>query len=81
MEVFLELKKLKVFVNALQVFTLGVSWGGFESLVLPVFKGNNQQAIIDRGLDVTHLRIYVGLENPQELIEDIKAALTIAYGK
>ena len=76
-----DLDKLKVFVIALQVFTLGVSWGGFECLVLPVFKGNNQQAIIDRGLDVTHLRIYVGLENPQELIEDIKAALTIAYGK
>lgn len=32
---------LKIFVNVLMLVIIGVSWGGFESLVLFVFKGNN----------------------------------------
>lgn len=76
-----DLNKLKIFVDSLQVFTLGVSWGGFESLVLPVFKGSNEKDIINRGLEPTHVRMYVGLENPETLIKDIKNALDIAYGK
>lgn len=75
-----DLDKLARFVETLKTFTLGVSWGGFESLVLPVFKGDNQQSIIDRGLNLTHVRMYVGLENPDSLIEDIKNALDIVYG-
>lgn len=75
-----DLDKLARFVETLKIFTLGVSWGGFESLVLPVFKGDNQQSIIDRGLSLTHVRMYVGLENPDSLIEDVKNALDSVYG-
>lgn len=76
-----DLEKLKIFINNLKVFTLGVSWGGFESLVLPVYKGNNARAVLDRGLNLTHIRIYVGLENTDTLIQDIMQALDKAYGK
>ena len=75
-----DLEKLKTFVNALQVFTLGVSWGGFESLALPVYKGKNQEDIVKRGLKLTHVRMYAGLEHPDTLIQDIKQALDVAYG-
>ncbi|RGD42565.1 aminotransferase class I/II-fold pyridoxal phosphate-dependent enzyme [Erysipelotrichaceae bacterium AM07-12] len=75
-----DLEKLKTFVNTLQVFTLGVSWGGFESLALPVYKGKNQEDIVKRGLKLTHVRMYAGLEHPDTLIQDIKQALDVAYG-
>lgn len=29
------------FIDSLNVFTLAYSWGGFESLAMPVSKGNN----------------------------------------
>ena len=73
--------KLKKFLNALEVVTIGVSWGGFESLALPAFKGNNLAALEKRGLSPAHVRLYVGLEEPMSIVEDIQQALDVAYGK
>lgn len=73
--------KMIQFVNALEVITVGVSWGGFESLALPVFKGSNAEAVQNRGLSLVHVRIFVGLENPESIIADIKQALDLTYGK
>lgn len=70
---------LEKFVNHLQVFTLAYSWGGFESLVLPVYKGNNLEELKQRGLDVGHFRIYLGLEDADSLLQDLKDALDYAY--
>lgn len=73
--------RLKAFVNALEVVTIGVSWGGFESLALPVVKGNNLDAVKKRGLSPAHIRVYVGLEEPMSIVEDIQQALDQVYGK
>lgn len=71
--------KLKLFVDSLELISIGVSWGGFESLVLPAYKGDNEQNLKERGLSLSHIRMYVGLENPESIIQDIKQALDIAY--
>lgn len=76
-----DFKKLSTFVNSLNVVSLGVSWGGFESLVLPAFKGNNLEKLEERGLKNSHMRMYLGMENPQTILADIQQALDIAYGK
>jgi len=52
---------VRKFINSLKMFQIGVSWGGFESLVV-------------KGADDT-VRIAVGLENADELIKDLDAAL------
>jgi cystathionine beta-lyase len=61
---------VKAFVDALQLFARGVSWGGYESLVIamPV------QAI---GLEGTRwfVRLFCGLEEPADLIRDLERAL------
>ena len=74
-----DFERLKTFVNALTLVTIGVS--GFESLALPVFKGNNLAAVQKRGLSPAHIRMYVGLEEPTSIIEDIQQALDQAYGE
>lgn len=76
-----DFEKLKKFLNALKIVTIGVSWGGFESLALPAFKGNNLAALEKRGLSPAHTRFYVGLEEPLSIVEDIQQALEVAYGK
>lgn len=75
-----ELTRFERFINELNEFILGVSWGGYESMILPVYKGNNQQELKTRGLDVTHTRMYVGLSHPKTLIRAIQNALDAAYG-
>ncbi|MCI1892609.1 MAG: aminotransferase class I/II-fold pyridoxal phosphate-dependent enzyme [Schleiferilactobacillus harbinensis] len=73
--------KLKVFVDSLRVVSIGVSWGGFESLALPSYKGNNKENLVARGLPISHIRMYVGLEDPQTIVTDIQQAMDKAYGK
>ncbi|MFO1291664.1 MAG: cystathionine beta-lyase [Rubrivivax sp.] len=69
--------QLHAFVDALQLFGLGHSWGGFESLVLPVDVGAARSLTgwAGRGLVV---RLHVGLEDPQDLMADLEQALSAA---
>ncbi len=64
---------LRQMVDAMQVFRLGGSWGGFESLVFPVAPEQSRgQAIAP---DAAYLRLHVGLENANDMIADLKAGL------
>ena len=58
-------------LNNLKLFNMGYSWGGYESLILPV----NPEKIRDTykwdHMDLT-LRIHAGLEDPEDLINDLK---------
>ena len=59
---------IKKFANALRIFGLGASWGGYESLIM----------IYDKvgGWNGGHVaRLHIGLEAPEDLIADIKQAL------
>lgn len=68
------------FVNALQLFGIGYSWGGFESLVQLV----EPSALKVHGYwpDDGHavVRLHIGLEAPEDLIADIEQALQVAAG-
>ena len=61
------------FLNALRIHGLGYSWGGYESLaVMPRF----DDRVIDHGpKDGTAIRIQVGLEEDDDLIEDLERGL------
>lgn len=67
------------FMDSLKHFTLAYSWGGFESLAMPVYKGNNVEELKQRGLALGHIRVYLGLEDSQLLIDDFLQALEKAY--
>ena len=73
--------RIKTFINALKHITLAYSWGGFESLIIPVYKGSNEDELKQRGLALGHMRMYVGLEEVELIIEDLKQALDKAYEK
>lgn len=57
-------------LEAMQLFHLGYSWGGAVSLVVP-YEKNSKRYAYDGGL----VRFYVGLEETQDLIDDIEQAL------
>jgi cystathionine beta-lyase len=64
------------FIESLTLFGLGASWGGFESLVLPAIPQarRNLQPQPDDGRLV---RLHIGLEDPDDLITDLGAALRL----
>ena len=67
------------FVDALTLFGIGFSWGGFESLVLPIDPASNRSVSPwpPRGVDPDHklgIRLSIGLEDPQDLMADLAQA-------
>ncbi|GAB2187116.1 cystathionine beta-lyase [Roseibium sp. LAB1] len=67
------------FLDALTLFGLGYSWGGFESLAIPVrLKGARTATAVNP--DLQSVRLHIGLEDPEDLIADVSQALTKAFG-
>ena len=58
------------------MFGYGYSWGGFESLALHQTKVERGNRIHSDIKDVeTIVRLHVGLEDPKDLIEDLRKSL------
>jgi cystathionine beta-lyase len=72
-------RQVAAFINSLQVFGIGSSWGGFESLAIV--------ARIERYRTATKwdpggpaIRLHIGLEDPDDLIADLERGFA-ALGK
>ncbi len=64
------------FVNSLRLFGYGYSWGGFESLALHQESretGNRKYMSLEKNKHL--VRLHIGLEDPSDLIADLKQAL------
>src|SRR6266481_2362909 len=61
-------------IDALDLFGIGASWGGFESLILPTNPDRIRTAKRWTAEGPT-LRLHIGLEDPQDLIEDLERGL------
>jgi cystathionine beta-lyase len=67
-------KTRAAFIDSLTLFGIGFSWGGYESLVLPVDPVRAVSEVPAPNL----VRLHVGLEDPEDLIADLKAAFAQA---
>jgi cystathionine beta-lyase len=69
-------KAVVKFVNNLRLFGHGYSWGGFESLALHQNvreQGNRSYLKLEKNEHI--VRLHIGLEDPSDLIADIKQSL------
>jgi len=69
-------KAVVKFVNNLKLFGHGYSWGGFESLALHQNvreQGNRSYLKLEKNEHI--VRLHIGLEDPSDLIADIKQSL------
>jgi cystathionine beta-lyase/cystathionine gamma-synthase len=73
---------IRRFCNHLQLFKLGVSWGGHESLVVPGEVVLQQKAQPNSahafGMNPRSVRLHIGLEGTEALWMDLEAALAAA---
>jgi len=60
------------FADSLELFGIGFSWGGYESLVLPI----EPVRTVSRAPAENLVRLHIGLEDPEDLIEDLAGALS-----
>jgi len=63
-------------VNAFRLFSIGASWGGYESLALvaPAERLNASRTWQEHGNNAPVIRLHVGLEDPRDLIADLQQA-------
>lgn len=66
-----DVKAIKEFCESLQYFLIAVSWGGHESLLMP------KCAFVEQDdPQVNMIRMYVGLEDADVLLEDLEQGLS-----
>jgi cysteine-S-conjugate beta-lyase len=70
------INSVRKFVNSLKLFGYGYSWGGFESLALhQEFRETGNRKYLNLKKNEHLVRFHIGLEDPNDLIADIKQAL------
>ena len=69
-------------MNSLELFGIGYSWGGFESLaILQELRLNKKDEYLQGrnylrfSKDEHIVRLHIGLEDPKDLIADLKRSL------
>ena len=69
-------KSILKFVNSLKLFGYGYSWGGFESLALhQEIREQGNRKFLNLAKDEHLVRLHIGLEDPKDLIQDLKRCL------
>lgn len=65
------------FTDAIQRFLLAVSWGGHESLILPIAAFYDRKGYDNPVAPWNMVRLYIGLEDPEYLMEDLERAMKV----
>ncbi|WCR54342.1 MAG: Cystathionine beta-lyase MetC [Wolbachia endosymbiont of Ctenocephalides orientis wCori] len=68
-------EELGKMVNHMKVFSIGASWGGCDSLILPIDSKSMTRSVIKQDYCGSYVRIFCGLEDPDDLIADLDTAL------
>ena len=71
--------KAAKFVDALDLFGIGYSWGGFESLALPVYP-ETCRSEVPWNTSGNVIRLQIGLEDSDDLIADLESAFVQTTG-
>jgi cystathionine beta-lyase len=65
---------VETFIDALELFGIGASWGGFESLVLPA-NVQGARSATDWSQHGQFIRLHIGLEDINDLLSDLEQGL------
>ena len=65
-------------IDGLELFGIGYSWGGFESLVVPA---DPTRTATTPAFEGPLVRLHIGLEDPDDLIADLAAGLSRWEGR
>ena len=66
------IKEIETFCENLQHILMAVSWGGYESLIMPGCASIKPEDFDANNREHRQLRMYVGLEDADYIIEDLE---------
>ena len=69
------INEVELFCESLRHILIAVSWGGYESLIIPKCAGMKREKFNAENKDHRMMRLYVGLEEAEYLIKDLEKAL------
>ena len=69
--------KIHFFVDALNLFKIGYSWGGYESLVLPIIDFSKIRVNSSSYIPNNLIRLHIGLENVKDLEADLELGFNV----
>lgn len=69
-------QQVAAFIEGMQHFKMGFSWGGYESLITATFNVQALRQASDWPYSGPLIRLHVGLEDPEDLVADLAAAFT-----
>ena len=72
-----DITKIEAFYSRLKRFLFAVSWGGHESLILPIAGLYNIPGRPNPSASWNMIRFYIGLEDADLLIEDLEQAMEV----
>jgi cysteine-S-conjugate beta-lyase len=72
-------KAVQRLLNALQIFGMGYSWGGFESLIVPFEAAPARTATVWK-TEGPALRLHIGLEDVEDLKRDLERGFAALAG-
>jgi cystathionine beta-lyase len=70
-------ERVEAFCDRLKLFQIGYSWGGPMSLVVPYDIGSMRACSQAPWCDQHVVRLCIGLEDPQDLLDDLRQALKV----
>ena len=65
-------KAVATMLDGMELYGMGASWGGFESLILPAHLTRTAKPWDTKG---PILRVHAGLEDPDDLVRDLERGL------
>jgi cystathionine beta-lyase len=68
-------EELSYMVDHMKIFGIGASWGGCDSLILPIDQKSMARSMMRSDYSGSCVRIFCGLEDPEDLISDLNEAL------
>jgi cysteine-S-conjugate beta-lyase len=63
-------ERIVAMLNGMRLFSMGWSWGGFESLIIPTYP-ERLRSVTQWRADGPSLRLHIGLEDADDLIDDL----------
>jgi cystathionine beta-lyase/cystathionine gamma-synthase len=70
-----KIEEIESFCNSLQHILMAVSWGGHESLIIPGCASITEEEFDASNKEHRRIRMYVGLEDPEYIMEDLERGL------
>jgi len=73
-------ERLRAMLDGMKLFSMGFSWGGYESLILPS-RLDHARTVNPWHAAGPTVRIHAGLEDPEDLLADLDAGFARLTGK